>query len=301
MMQSYVAYGLNIQSALSLPELTPAKSLAKCDVTVKFGNVAPPSHQCLIVDNCYYAGQDEARFFWDIIGAFQVKSGAEITIDPTSGAEEQLLRLPLLGAILAILLHQRGLLVLHGSAIAFGDNAAVFVGIKGQGKSTLAAFLHARGHSLLTDDVVAVDADHIGNQNVIPGFPHLKLWPDAAASLMGDESKELPPLASGYDKRARRIDDGFATRPVRLKKIYVLDGGPVPQIVPLLPQQALTQVIAHSYAARFGKAMLHNQAASSHFSQCARLISNISVCWLQRPRSLEQMSEVAQLIEDDMS
>ena len=109
------------------------------------------------------------------VGRFLVRrGGSEIAVDLDPCFDPRLLALPLLGPVVAILLHRRGYLVLHGSAIELNGEAAVFLGDKGAGKSTTAASLVARGASLIADDVVAV-----GLQGDVPvavaGFQAMKL------------------------------------------------------------------------------------------------------------------------------
>src|SRR5439155_11302653 len=120
---------------------------------------------------------------------------------PTFGVHEVTLRLLLFGPVLAVLLHQRGRLVLHGSAVVLCGAAVGVLGASGWGKSTLAGLLHRRGHRFITDDVVAVDVEH--GRTVAPGIPELRLWPDTAAAL-GHDPDVLPPLHPRHQKRARR-------------------------------------------------------------------------------------------------
>src|SRR2546421_12252878 len=200
---SYFAYGLGIHSLLPLPEFMAAPVgadvvIKMCDVSHSFPDVrdAQSFHMS--------ATPQETCISWDRLGTFLVRNGKEIIIEPFPGAEERLLRLPLWGAVLAILLHQRGLLVLHASAVGINGSAVAFIGGKGQGKSTTAATIYARGHKLLADDVVALDMNNSGGPMVLSGIPQFKLWPEAVSSL-GDNPELLPKIFSGCEKRARRV------------------------------------------------------------------------------------------------
>src|SRR5205085_11497996 len=92
-------------------------------------------------------------------GAFLMRAGREIVVDPAEGVSGDVLRLYLLGPVLALALHQRGWLMLHASAVAMGQQAVAFLGGSGWGKSTMAGVLHQRGHALVADDFVAVPAE----------------------------------------------------------------------------------------------------------------------------------------------
>ncbi len=63
------------------------------------------------------------------------------------------------GTVTAFLLAVGGRFVLHGSAVEQGGRALAFVGVSGQGKSTIAAMFCAAGASLVTDDVLPLEFD----------------------------------------------------------------------------------------------------------------------------------------------
>lgn len=260
---------------------------------VRVGHISP-----LPVDteaeSSSHATAEEIHLFWKDAGAFLVRGGREIVVDPVPGVEDRVLRLCILGPALAMLLHQRGWLVLHASAVDIAGRAVAFLGGPGEGKSTMAAAMHARGHRLLADDVTAVRfvADH---PTVFPAFPQLKLWPESAVAL-GNDPGPLPRLEPGLEKRSLRASRGFLSTPLTLKHIYVLAEGKTPHSEPLRPQQALVKLIGHSYAGR----LLRNVKASAHFFDCAELVNNVAVSSLERPRSLPALPDVARLVEREV-
>lgn len=299
-MANYTAYGLGIHSTLPLPELQTLAEVG-ADVVIQIGKLDwfPPQPICTAT--YFHVTAEEAYLFWEQVGAFLVRNGKEIIIDPLPGVEERIIRLPLLGAVLAVLLHQRGFLVLHASSVAVNGDAVAFLGEKGWGKSTMAATLYARGHNVMADDVVALDISGTKSPMVLPGFPQLKLWPEAIASSLGDDPETLPQIHSQVEKRTRRTADRFLQEARPLKRIYVLCGGPKPTLRDLQPQEALLQLISNSYMARFGKQLLQGVGAFSHLSQCTSLIKDVPIYRLERPRSLELLPAIAQLVEEDLS
>ena len=145
-MYRYAAYGLGIHSELLLPELMASEAEADVDVVVRLGTLAP---SVLVADPspyCLYETDEGAYIFWKEVGTLLIRGGSEIVVERAPNVEESRLRLLLLGAAMGVLLHQRGLLVLHASAVEVCDGAAIFLGGRGWGKSTVAAALHARGH-----------------------------------------------------------------------------------------------------------------------------------------------------------
>lgn len=294
-MFSYFAYGLGIQSALPLPELERADA-GHADVTIHVQQVERWSLPLDRTGTSFHVTPREAHLFWGNVGAFLVRNGNEIIIDPLPWAEERLIRLPLLGVVFAMLLHQRRQLVLHASAVAVNGQAVIFLGSKGQGKSTMAAALYRQGHTMLADDIVALVAGDAQNLVVFPGFPQFKLWPEAAAAL-GDNPQLLPVLATGTEKRARCITERFSQQPLPLSGIYVLTTGTNIHTHPLPPREALVQLMMHTSIARFSKQLLFGAEAANHLHRCTRIVRQVPIYALERPRDLDQLLDVARLVE----
>lgn len=290
---SYFAYGIGIHSDLVLPELVAARSAAP-DLVIRLETINWSPAE---LDKCVVrVGAEEIHFSWPGVGKFLARGGREIVVEPAGEAQEYVLRLFLLGAVLAGVLHQRGLLLLHASAVAIDGEAIAFIGEKGWGKSTIAASLKARQHELLADDILAIDIGSSNAVQVLPGFPQFKLWPDAITSL-GVNPEELPLLHPQLEKRAYRLAGNFSTRPFPLKSIYVLAVGARSEIVPIGPQEAFIELVRHSYLARY---LEPTGAARSHFYQCGLVAGSVSAFRLKRPRSLRLLSDMAILIEESL-
>ena len=297
-MFSYVAYGLNIHCVLPLPELVAIDGEA--DVIVHLGKVEGLPAEAHGARRFLRATAEGVYLFWKGVGTCLVRDGREIVVDPAPGVEERVLRLFILGTAFAMLLHQRGeVVVLHASVVAISGQAVAFIGAKGAGKSAIAATLYAQGHDLVADDILAIDMNQ-GCPMALPGFPHLKLWPDSVASL-GHVPETLPRLRPGLEKRGYRITAGFARAPVPLRCIYVLSPGPEPEIEPLRPQEALIELMPHWYGARFGVELLRALGLSTHFLQCVNLVNKSTVCRLKRPPSLSALPKVTRLVEEHLA
>lgn len=291
----YQAYGLTIASELMLPELFQV--IAEPDISVHIGAVTGLPEETDLSENYVQATFDEAVLVWKDIGAFQVRNGHEIIIQPSPEIDERLIRAFLLGSAFGILLHQRGLFTLHASAVEIAGNAVAFIGWKGYGKSTTAGALHAHGHRLLTDDIVAIGWDSSGIPIVYPGFPQLKLWPEAATAL-GKNVTVLPQIYPEIDKRACSVVDSFSLDAVPLKAICILGEDLTPSLSVVPPQAAFVELVAHSYALRFLKTA---GTTPAHFRQCDRLLRQVPIWRLRRPYSLDALPEVVRLVEEQMA
>jgi hypothetical protein len=86
--------------------------------------------------------------------------------------------------VLAALLRNRGLLVLHANAVQTPDGVVVIAGESGSGKSTTLAALLRRGCRMLSDDVTALRPGAApGLIDVVPGAVQIQLTQDAAEGL----------------------------------------------------------------------------------------------------------------------
>jgi hypothetical protein len=268
------------------------------DVIVRRGQVhSLPSN--LDSAGCgFWAEGGEACHFLEKVGAFLVRDGREIVVDPVAGVEDRVLRLSILGPALALVLHQRGLFVLHASAVSRDGVAMAFLGRHGWGKSTIAAALHARGYDLVTDDVAAVALGPDG-PCIVPSFPQMKLWPEAA-TLLGESPERLPILHPSFDKRGWRASRGFTSEPRRLERLYVIAAGPVPAVEPLQPREACLELLSHWYGHRFGSGLLKGDAAAAHLRQCVALADRVPMRRLRRSGGPSTLLELAALVDDDL-
>ncbi len=296
-MPFYTAYGLNIQSELELPELIPGGDGS--DITIRLGQLEHPLNADAI-EGCLEATPDHVYLYWPDVGTFLVAGGREITIDPTPGTAENTLRLFTLGSGFGVLLQQRGLLVLHASAVAVAGAVVAFIGDKGWGKSTTAASLHARGHTLVTDDLLAITFAADGQPLVLPAYPQFKLWPESVEAL-GIAPEDLPLIRPELDKRARRISENFAQEALPLRALYVLGGGDELLITPLAPQTGFIHLLRHVYVSRFGTDFLKQTGANQHFFHCTAITRRLPVRAFIRRNDLTQLQAAIDLVEADFA
>jgi hypothetical protein len=82
---------------------------------------------------------------------------ATVVVHPVTGGRSNVIPIVVPGTVTAFLLAMGGHCVLHGSAVEMGGRALAFVGVSGQGKSTMAAMFCAAGAALVTDDVLPLE------------------------------------------------------------------------------------------------------------------------------------------------
>ncbi len=298
----YRIHGLTVSSPWTLPEAESAAS-GEHDPQVTVldePTVEAPAEFTDEGNSFELRAPNVACYAHQLLGTFEVESGAEIRVAPGPTGDEAALRVGLLGPSLGIALIQRGELVLHASAVEVEGRAVAFVGPRGHGKSTMAAAMVARGHHLVSDDVLTVDfRSEPGRPHVVPGYPQVKLWPDAAEAL-GYEPEDLELLYSGVRKRVVRCFDRFVSTPRPLARIYLLLGGPEIASHPTSPTQAFQILSSMWFGARFGEPALQLVERSHHFKALSELARDVPVQICQRLQNWSSLHEAAHLVEEEM-
>jgi hypothetical protein len=287
---SYVAFGLGIASALRLPELLAGDGRADVEIhrsaPLARNSLAPEENAETMV------APNEWRLTYDDVGVLTVRDGRRIELAPLRGVSPRTVRLTLLGPAMAVLLHQRGFLVLHASVVEIAGRAIGFLGQSGAGKSTLAAALHARGHKLVADDVAAVRIGPNGPE-VYAGFPQLKLWPDALGAL-GRDAAPLQRVEPRLEKRAHRVREGFAERDaLPLAQLHVVEEGPAVEITRLRLRDAFLALVRHAY----GIQRLEGVSGTAHFRTRSEIVERVPVYRLSRPWDLGMLGTVVERVE----
>ena len=200
---------------------------------------------------------------------------------------------------MAVLLHVRGFLVLHASAIGFDGKGVIFLGEKGAGKSTMAAALLAVGGRLLSDDVVAITTSPSDERVIASGFPQMKVYPEAASLLTHLAGSTLKTLL-GSTKQLCRLPDSLLHPPLPPARIYVLHKGKHLRRVPMGLGEALTALLRHSYIARFPGSLKEHDRASSHLRECASLTESVQVSLLELPDGAQSARDAAALVRQDL-
>ena len=299
----YNIFGINICSELAIPELAE-KDRGHVHASIQYGNIESPP-----LPNGKYSSivtREGEGFLCYIksIGGVKVCNDSKIIVSPEDGAEEKGFRFLVSGVAIGFLLHLRGLLTLHASAVAIQGRAVAFVGRTGMGKSTTAAALHSRGHSVVTDDLLVLDTAGESVQ-AYPGFPHLKLTPESIIKSVNKDPNHVPKIDPEGPKHSFAAEENFADKPLPLQCIYVLDykedespalHSSAPLSKALTGKDACIELVRNSYVAR----LLPEEAISpNHLKRSAEIAQRVPVRRLYRERSLSNLSTLAAFIEQE--
>lgn len=295
----YRAFGLDIASDIELPELVEAPG-ACADLEIRLvdtGRTFPPPG----AEGEFRFGDDECFLLYPQIGAFRVLPPSRIEVEPVPGVDPALLCFPLLGPVIALLLQARGAFLLHGSALNVGGKAVCFLGDKGAGKSTTAgAFLRA-GHSLLTDDIVAIEGLESGQGGILPAFPQVKLTREASTSLALPEVRERPKVPIVLYKERFLLGQGFAQERLPPDLFLLLHRSDHLGIQWLEPKERMKAFLRFSYGTRFGMRGITPTIAARHARQCPALANRTRAAILSVPHDLSRLSEVVAFVERELS
>jgi hypothetical protein len=297
MTKKFSAYDLVIASDIELMVPNSQESIVP-DVTIRLDTVTVQGlANKRTFDGVRYEhlAPDRLLLKWDLIGSFLIQEGKEIIIDPLQPDEEETTALPLLGTVMAVVLQQRGCLVLHGSAILIDGKVIILLGHKGQGKSTLAASLSKQGFLLLSDDICALDFQKKSKLSVRPAFPTIKLNPDILTHL-GYDPDQLQRLHPKSQKFVKNLGDSFCSLSQTLGAICVLETGDDLKVEQLQGIEAIKEILTHMLINRFPENQ-PDELRKTIFSQSAKTAQSIPIYRLTRPRDLQLLPETTLLLQ----
>lgn len=293
---SYRAFGLAVVSDLALPGFIETEETEAPDVRIRRGPVASPQES---------DGEGVIRTYPEGVFRASIENGHQITVDPDPEADPDFVSTVISGELFAAVLRQRGLLVLHGSAVARGDRAVGFIGHSGWGKSTLAATLVRRGWQLLTDDLLVVsglaDGRSAAPENeraptVVAGHPSMRLAHEAADRVA--DADHARHRAHGRTTKIRMDwEEAFLDAPVPLHAVFVLDpqSYEAPGIAPIPRHIAALELAHHT---RVQQLLSTPPERAAHLAQCADLTRRVPVSYLHRQFGLDHVPALCDLVEE---
>mgnify|MGYP003671374327 CR=1 FL=1 len=225
-MYYYKAFGLVIFSELELPELCTDKGDGQVDLTITVGKIKLPKVRKTniqrrgVMAQFGLEGTSCLYLNWPGIAKFEAKSGNLLVVDPTHVSSD-VISLFTVSEALGLILYQRGLFLLHASAVKVGKKAYCFMGNPGAGKSTTAAAFMKAGCKLLSDDLTAIGFNKEGVPFVIPAYPQLKIWENTVQGL-NYESSQIKPVSEGINKYSYQPISDFDHEPVPLGAVFFL-------------------------------------------------------------------------------
>lgn len=148
----------------------------------------PTNEECFLFE--YHENEKQAASFLICSG------GTKVVYHTTSRSSQQTLQSLIRGNITKFCLQEQGRFCLHASAMCVNNKVVLFIGRKGAGKSTLAAYFHLKGHEIWCDDYVLMESNN-EKFYAFQGETSVKINPDIVSTLNIPETRlqnvfELP-------------------------------------------------------------------------------------------------------------
>ena len=289
----YLCCGLRVQADLPLPGLCerPEEQGAPTDVRIQRGAVPDAPARRAIEGGrgpTWVASGDELLLEVPGVVRFQLAAGGGIVYEPAPGRTPHDFAAFLMGSAFGALLHQRGCLVLHGSAIETGGGAALFCGVSGIGKSSLAAALSAAGYPLIADDMCAIRFGE-GAPTLPNDGRSLKLWADAAGHLKAATGEQVRRGIGKYWVTPAASHVGGGAIPVR--RIYFLRDAQPPHAAGIERLSAVDGAELLQRAA-YRRRLIRVLGQEAHWlQQSVQLLGHAEAFWFTRERRLEALPE----------
>jgi len=293
---TYRAFGLNIASCLPLPGLRPGEG--EPDVQVRWGAVPEALEGAQGRGACYQAAPGKFLLSLHGVARYLAADGSQIVIDRAPQATDDDVSAFLLSSAMGAVLHQRGVLALHASAVERDGRATLLMGHSCTGKSTLAAAMLRRGFRLLADDICAVAVAADGPARVLPEQTHLELWQHALRKLdePHDGLRRVRPALNKFLFPAGSVCD----EPTVVGRAYVLSfsNAAETELEPLKGMERANAVMTNTYHPRFVEGL---GCKCPHFQQCAAVASQVPVTRLTQPNDGFVVEQTADLLEEDLT
>lgn len=274
----YRVFGLTLASELACPELREGQGAP--DVSCVCQRARPET-------SARTSGFDAVPGHFELqvprVARFVVSNGRTIIIEPHSDADEDSIRLFLLGTVIGALLHQRGVLPLHGSAVCKDDRSVLILGSSGAGKSSLAAALGRHGWRLQSDDISALRLDD-GQVWCEAGFPRQKMWPDSL-KMLGENPDHYSRVRPTLEKRNMAVASWeFHDARAPICAIVALSGhrDHAPRLAAVEGPRRMAVLKRQTFRAQLSTRL---QMQVRHFRMIGALASQAPLWRLQRPRA----------------
>lgn len=225
-------------------------------------------------------------------GILRIECAAEPHIDAAT-----LAHFALDHAIPRLLSLRPGCVVLHAGAIQMNGGVVAVLGESGQGKSTLAAWLSAQGHPVLTDDCLLLEWNRRSREwNAVPSYRSVRLWPDSLQAI-GIADHATHDFAGYCSKRRTGAEANlnFAAASARVTDCFVLtdpaESGP-PVVRPLGVNEAFLS-LAESV---FRLAVMDPEMNRREFEALTELAATVRFWSLSYQREYSALPAVEQAI-----
>jgi hypothetical protein len=223
------------------------------------------------------------------IGSFEFRAGGgHVEGRPDPDVAEALFDDAYRRHVLPMVLHFRGLQVLHGSAVGSASGVHVFCGSSHAGKSTLAYALQRRGYQVWADDAVALTSR--GETVCAVALPFaLRVRPEAAAFFA---QPAVAAAVCGVEMLRPADIEQTVGELAPIASVSVLEHAPS-MLSRIPPSESLPAILNHAFHFSLDDEASRRRLATDFL----RLISQVPLFRLCLPRGLDQLNGALDEVE----
>lgn len=283
------AFGLIIESEFKILQLPNTDITQQADVYISssdLSNIEVEDKDFYIEVGMILIGTPDKVWF-------KIIDGSQIIVNSALDISDSLLSVYLIGSCMGAILHQRGMLPLHGSCVTNGADTVLIMGNSGAGKSTLAAEFLANGWKLLTDDV-AVIKEIDGIAVVQSSFPSQKLWIDSLNNSFHDkEQAQSLYTQNNQNKYNVSVEEMFYEGTVPLSHIVRLIAADEESgTYPIEGMAKVNQLMANTYCPY----MILKENQPRHFQRCITLAQKVPMSLVIRKNGEQSAPRLYEMI-----
>ncbi|MEH6954651.1 aldolase [Neobacillus drentensis] len=291
----YNAFGFSVKSKIPFPELLVVDNERdSIDIEIELKDLSKLWIELTDSQSTLVMNETLVMFQVSDTAIFLVEEGRRISVSPIGEYKEDVIRLYLLGSCMGAILMQRGIIPLHGSAVAINGKAYAIIGDSGAGKSTLASAFLQKGYQLLTDDVIGVYFTKDNVPMVIPSYPQQKLW-QKSLDEFGIDNRKLRPIYQRETKFAIPIKDQFIANPLPLAGLFelALTESAEIELKQIEGLSRLQTILIHTYR----NFLIQNLGLSNwHFTNSTKIVNRAPMYQLRRPNNTFTANELVSQI-----
>ncbi|WP_413307759.1 aldolase [Bacillus sp. 1P10SD] len=292
----YKAFGFSISSEIPFLELHSMEKDNNSDFDIEISINDLTEKWFSVTDNNYgfLMSTNIVMCKFEDFAIFSIEDGRKITVSPLKDFDKDLARLIILGTCMGVILIQRKILPLHGSAVEINGKAYAIVGESGAGKSTLASAFLREGYNLLTDDVISLSLSNENIPLITPSYPSQKLWEDSLNhfgldkniynSLYGRKTKYSVPIVGQYSDKTIPLAGIFELTKTENEKI---------ELVGIKGLEGFQTIYKNTYREFL---IPHLGLLDWHFNQSAIILNKVNLYRLSRPISKFSASQLVSTI-----
>ena len=215
----YELYGQRVKSELFLAEAEPLAEFTDYDVLIDIG--PPPDWVRTLCKTQYdYLTEEVMWFYLEELLLFYVEHGNHIRIYKEDPAIQDItISSYLNGSAFSLLLMQKKIIPIHGSALSYKDKACIISGPSGSGKSSTAMELMKKDFLFMADDIAAITMTKEHGPILHPGPP----WQKMCGNQLSPEEKDAYLfIDENRDKYARRLQSSYEKRSLPPVALFII-------------------------------------------------------------------------------